>query len=170
MWWRSPTLPILALALALGGCGFHPLYSQAHENTQIRQQLSGVHVSPIDERNGQILYNALMERMHTDESVAQPRYRLQITLEENMGGINYQKNATASGGEMQISANWQLLDVTTGRRVDSGKFSTVDSVNFLGPRYASVVAERDAERRILENLSDLITDRVAIYLTSHKQQ
>jgi LPS-assembly lipoprotein len=110
-----------------------------------------------------------MQRMRSEDTQVKQRYRLQVTIEETLNGINFQKNSTASGGEMSISANWQILDVESGRRLDSGKFSSVDSVNFLGPRYASIAAERDTERRTLENLADLITDRVVVFLSSHPQ-
>ena len=86
-----------------------------------------------------------------------------------MVGINYQKNATASGGEITMSAEWQLLDYQSGQRVAYGHFSSIDSVNYLGPRYASVAAEQDATERSLTDIADMITDRVAVYLSKHPQ-
>jgi len=169
MWWRKPILPAAILALAVGGCGFHPLYSRSANSTQVDKRLSAVHVTPIDERKGQILYTALLQRFHSEESQSGPQYRLQVAIEENMTGINYQKNATASGGEMQLVVRWQLLNYQTGQRAANGQFTANDSVNYLGPRYASVAAERDTERQALENMADLITDRIAVFLDTHPQ-
>ena len=171
MWWRNAQCLMVLVVLALTGCGFHPLYgsrSGTPASAQIRERLSSVQVSPIDERLGQILHNALLDRIPSEDASAQPLYRLQVTVQEAISGINFQKNATASGGEMSVSSSWQLFDRSTGRRLASGSFSSIDSVNYLGPRYASIVAERDAERRALDDLADMITDRVAVYLSTHK--
>ena len=159
----------MGLLLALSGCGFHPLYGSntGLAGTQNHDAFGLVAVSPIDDRIGQILFNALTARMHAGSQQTQPLYRLQITLHQSVAGINYQKNATASGGETTMAADWQLLDYQTGRRLSHGRFTSIDSVNYLGPRYASVAAEQDSAERSLNDIADMITDRVAVYLSQH---
>ena len=160
------------LSLALAGCGFHPLYgskSVSQTDAQVKERLALVKVAPIDDRNGQILHNELEYRLHSETKAVKPEYTLLITLSSSLGGINFQKNATASGGELNMTATWNLIRYSSDKSLASGSFTSVDSVNFLGPRYASVSAERDAEHRAINDLADMITDRVAVYLSSHKQ-
>jgi LPS-assembly lipoprotein len=170
MWWRKAPLAIVMLALSLGGCGFHPLYgsrSTQPASKEVKTLLSRVYVAAIDDRIGQILHTNLMERLRSEDNAAPPLYRLQITLQEKTNGINFQKNASASGGELTMVANWILLPYSGQKPLISGNFTTVDNVDYLGPRYASTVAERDAESLALTNIADVITDRVALYLAGH---
>ena len=169
MWWRNVQLLGVLTTLAVSGCGFHPLYGAKNGTSDqaIHDQFAKVHISPIDDRIGQILYNDLQERMRTASAEVKPIYRLQVLLQQNMTGINYQKNATASGGEMTVDANWQLLDYQSGKRLAYGHFSSIDSVNYLGPRYDSVASEQNSTDQALRDISDMITDRIAVYLSSH---
>ena len=169
MWWRKAPLPALGLLLALSGCGFHPLYGHGNgiAGTKAHDNFGIVHISPVDNRLGLAMTNALEARMHTESSSLQPLYRLQVKLDQSTTGINFQKNATASGGETTVTAEWQLVDFQTGKRVSYGRFSSIDSVNYLGPRYASVAAEQNALDQAVTDLADMITDRVAVYLSQH---
>ncbi len=170
MWWRNLSVLALGAALSLAGCGFHPLYTErAGPHTEVRQALASVYVGTIQDRMGQQMRNMMVERLTPDGEPSAPRYRLNITLTRVMGGINFQKNATASGGEMTLSAQWYLNDNKTGRLIRSGALSSTDSVNYLGPRYASVSAERDAESRLLTDMADMITDQVAVFVESRHQ-
>ena len=169
MWWRSASFLGVILALVLTGCGFHPLYGSRNgiRDTQNQEKFALVHISPIEDHSGLILRNALEDRMHPDSGATDPKYRLQVMLQQTNKGINYQKNATASAGEITMTATWQLLDFQTGQRLAYGKFNSVDSVNYLGPRYASVASDQDAQNRSLNDIADMITDRIAVYLTQH---
>lgn len=170
MWWRNLSSIALGAALSLAGCGFHPLYNErASGHTEVRHALAMVYVGTIQDRMGQQFRNLLVERLTPDGEPATPRYTLNVTLVRTMGGINYQKNATASGGEMVLSAQWFLNDTKTGRLLRSGALTSTDSVNYLGPRYASVSAERDAETRLLDDMADMVTDQVAIYIQPQNQ-
>lgn len=167
MWWRNLSALVVMSALGLSGCGFHPLYAQRQASTaQAKDVLGTVHISTINDRSGQILRNNLLERFTPNGEPSAPRYTLTVTLLESMAGINFQKNATASGGELTMSVTWALINNQTGLSVSQGAFSSVDSVNYLGPRYASVAAESDAESRLLSDIADLMTEQVAVYLSS----
>jgi LPS-assembly lipoprotein len=171
MWWRS--LPVLALiaALSLSGCGFHPLYNhRVSASADVKKELGAVRVATISDRTGQILHNKLLERLTPEGEPEKPRYTLNVTMTEVMYGINFQKDATASGGEMNITVVWYLNENDTGRMVRSGSFSSVDSVNYLGPRYASVSAERDAEQRLLSDIADVLTDQISVYLQANQRR
>ena len=170
MWWRKAQIWGVVLILSFTtGCGFHPLYGKKGGlyDSQNRDRFAQVHISPINDRDGLTLHNALEERMRSDTVAVEPRYRLQISISENTVGINYQKNATASGAEITLTTNWQLLDYQSGKRLAYGSFNSKDSVNYLGPRYASVAAEQSAKTQSIYDIADMITDRIAVYLSEH---
>lgn len=168
MWSRNLSPLVVIAALALSGCGFHPLYAQHRTalSAQTQDVMSTVHIATINDRTGQILRNFLLERITPNGEPASPHYTLTVTLLESMGGINFQKNATASGGELTMNVTWALIENQNGQIVAQGDLSSVNSVNYLGPRYASVAVERDAESRLLTDVADMLTERVAVYLSS----
>jgi LPS-assembly lipoprotein len=178
MWWSSPSrhpargLRAAALLLlgGLSGCGFHPLYATDPKapHTDFTQQMARVRVESIEDRNGQILRNALIQHLTPEGEPTKPLYTLSVTLSEAMSGVGFQKDASASAGEMTITADFALHN-PNGTIALLGSTTSVVDVNYLGPTYASVAAERDAEQRALSTIADTITDRVAIFLRNGPQ-
>ncbi len=73
---------LLPVALALGGCGFRPLYG-SRGNAPGAVELAAVTVGPIADRLGQILRNDLTERLSPLGESFEPRYRLDAKLSES---------------------------------------------------------------------------------------
>ena len=155
---------VLAAVLALSACGFHPLYqSRGDAASPIAKEFASIRINGIADRDGQILRNLLLERLNPDGEPLHPRYVLSVHLTRQMSGIAYQKDATASGGELTLTAVYTLRD-TANNATYGGSAASVISVNYLGARYASVAAERDAENQALTQLADSLQDRLATYL------
>ena len=51
--------PVLAIAVLLGGCGFHPLYGGA--NGGMSDTLSSIYVEPMPDRVGYELRNTMID-------------------------------------------------------------------------------------------------------------
>lgn len=159
MWWSRALLLLAVMALGPAACGFQPLYGERENH--VVAGLSSVHVNSIEDRIGQQLRNNLVERM---QPKGPTKYRLSATLDESAMGLGQRRDATATVGRLSMSATYTLTDAVTGDAVLAGRAESVVSFNFLGPRYASVAAERDSQERALADLADQITGRVATYL------
>ena len=162
-------ISVLALAALLGGCGFHPMYAQRTPTSPkqtVADRLALIKIGTIQDRQGQILRNALVERLTPKGEPSKPAYTLRVTLSKTEGGINFQKNATASSGETSVSATWVLTDLATGKSPAGATFTSVDSFNYLGPRYGSIAEERDSEERVYLDMADMIVDRIAATLAA----
>ena len=169
MWWSRAFLLTAILLLGPIGCGFHPLYGQhstaAGADDSVAAQMADIRITPILDRNGQILRNALVERLTPQGEPATPKYALVVKVVETMSGLGQQKDSYASLGEMHESVQFTL------KRVDGpvafvGAINTVVSVNYLGPRYGSVAVERDAEERSMTEVAEEIRDQIASYLNN----
>lgn len=172
MWWSKATLaPVLAICAVLAagpvGCGFQPLYAQGGAQAD-GVDLSAVRIAGIENRLGQQLRNALVEQFSPQGEPAQPRYLLLVTLQQTESSLGYRKDSFATLGSMQVRALYQLMD---GDKVVASDYSsTTASFNYLGPRYASIAMERDAEERVVAQLAQDIRHRVALFLSGRTRR
>jgi len=165
MSWSRSFLVAAGVAALSSGCGFHPLYGQRSSAAPagIADQMAAIRISGIQDREGQMLRNALIDRLTPRGEPSTPAYILDVRLSESMTGLGQQKNSYASLGEMNVAASFSLLS-RDGRNGFSSAAHSVVSVNFLGPRYASVAVERDATERAIADVADSIRDQVAAWL------
>jgi LPS-assembly lipoprotein len=156
---------LLSLAAAgLSGCGFRPVYGSAGATGSAAAQLSQVHVDTIPERNGQMLRNALIERMNVNGIPAQPRYRLVIGLKEEELDLGIRRDATVTRGQIKMTASYQLVDAKTGTIADKGTARSISSYNVVESDFGTFVSRADAQARALQDLSEDITLRLALRL------
>ncbi len=153
----SSNLPSRRLALlgllALGGCGFAPVYG-----------------------NGSGLRD--MIAFETDDSVA--GYRMRVQLEQRLGqtsAARYVLHVTQSQGRRGAAiaddgdttrynvtgtARWSLTDSTTGQRIENGEVDAFTSYSATGSTTATQTAATDATARLSVILADMIADRLLI--------
>ena len=152
----------LAIALlALGGCGLRPLYSGGSSGT-VASTLRSVSVAPIPGQPGWLMRNKLVDRLG-DSDAANPAYRLDVTLDDNITSFGLRSDQSATQERRTLRARFQLVDLRNGTVVlDSTAGSDAD-VDIVSSEYATVAAEQTA----LENLTDIVADqivaRVALY-------
>ena len=156
---------LLALsAVGVSGCGFRPVYGSASATTSAAARLAQVHVETIPERNGQILRNALIERMNVNGLPPRPAYRLVIGLKEDELDLGIRRDATVTRGQIKMTATYQLLEVATGAVADQGTARSVSSYNVVESDFGTFVSRADAQARALQDLSEDITLRLALRL------
>jgi LPS-assembly lipoprotein len=163
MWWSRLLTLLAVLALGPAGCGFHPLYakSEAAGESAVRGEMAQVRIGLIENRLGQQLRNALLERITPAGEPADPSYTLSVKLSESETSLGYRRDSFATLGLLIVTAAVSLgpQGLIRGEAVTA----TV-SFDYLGPRYASVAMERDAEERAIQQLADQISQRVGLAL------
>ncbi|MEW5727589.1 MAG: LPS assembly lipoprotein LptE [Pseudomonadota bacterium] len=173
MWWSRAVLLLAVLALGPAGCGFKPLYgtSQGGVSADVAEILASVRVRAIQDRKGQQLRNALVQRLNPGGEPARARYDLIVKTTTSLEGLGQQKDDRATLGRMLVEATYVVVTPGGGEdgpAVASGRTRSVVSFNYLGARYASVVMERDAEERALDEVAENIRRQLAVHFEKGK--
>src|SRR5690348_9360456 len=100
-------------ALALGGCGFRPLYGPRGAQDW-DPDLAAIKVDHIPDRPGQVLALALRENLNPAGKAVPVKWHLQTALTIARSDLGIQRNATATSSEITVSASFALFDVASG--------------------------------------------------------
>lgn len=159
------------LALGPVGCGFEPMYARTSAQTApVVAELAGVRVMGIEDRNGQMLRNALVSRLTPRGEPGRPSHSLEIRLSQSQEDLAERSDGKASLGRLFIIATFRLVEYQSERVVFAGTSRSVVSYRLLGPTYSSTAVERDAEKRALGDLAEDIRAQVATFFANGKGQ
>lgn len=159
---RRQALSVFSSAGALsvlGACGFRPLYGGSSDSAFIRENpLSGVSIGLIEDREGQILRNFLIDRFQPDGS---DRYSLstKLTVVEQDLGVAF--DATTTRSRVVVTASF--IFVYKGGRHSFTSRSAASYSTVLSD-YGSLVARQDATERGLREIADEAKIRLVAFL------
>ena len=149
----------LVLLSLLTACGFQPLYgSKSGTVLATESPLNRVRIALIEDREGQILRNLLIDRFQPDGS---NRYALVTRLNIVEEDLGVAEDSTTTRSRVIVSANFRLVygDKTHGFTARSaGSFSTVQS------DYGTLVARQNATERSLRDIADEAKVRISAFL------
>ncbi|MDR6775052.1 LPS assembly lipoprotein LptE [Azospirillum sp. BE72] len=151
-------------AASLSGCGFQPLYGGKGVGAAAADRLMEVDIASIPDREGQKLRNLLIDNFYPSERPSNPRYRLDVALSASEQKLALQKDATAVRAQLLVNAPYRLTDTQTGQVVFQSSSRSMISYNTLEQHYAAIATVQSAYDRALEDISNDITTRVAMYL------
>lgn len=162
---KAARLVLLAFALGLAGCGFHPLYgSGSFSPTAV--SFDAVSVAPIPGHDGLRLRNNLIDGLTGGHAVTKPRYRLEIELKSTEAGSLVQGDASITRYSVDLIATFRLIETAAENPVLSETSRISTTYNVPASPYASTVARDDAVARATHQLADDIRIRVASFLES----
>lgn len=150
----------LAAMAGLAACGYKPLYGQ---KGAIRRHMGQVKIDPIASRQGQILRNALLDRINPDGAPGAAPYRLKINYSESLSQVAIRRDEAATRANLRISVNFELRENASGVVVFRGRSRRTSSYNIVTSDYANVVARRAAQRRAADLIAEDIATRLALY-------
>lgn len=157
---------VLSAAFALSavplvsGCGFRPLYGGTSESSFIRDNpLAGVSIALIEDREGQMLRNFLIDRFQPDGSNL---YVLSTELQVSEQDLGIAFDATTTRSRVVVTARFTLR-YDGGEHIfvsrSAGSYSTVLS------DYGTLVARQDATERSLREIADEAKIRLVAFLS-----
>jgi LPS-assembly lipoprotein len=162
--------------LGLAGCGFQPVYGPGGERNAVtgagmRDELAAVRVSPIGERNGQLLRRALQRQLEGLRPGTQARYDLRATLSYQAEGEGYRRDGVITRVRYVATATWILSTAALPPVVvERGTVRTLDTYNIPDLQFfASDSSRDDMERRLVAEMSDRIVIAVAAVLRRRMQ-
>ncbi len=155
---------VLGGVLTLGGCGFRPIY-RATADSAVNEDLSHIYVPVLAERSGQLLRQALQQRLDGAEGGHERRYELVPVLKVGFEGIGIQRDNSSTRTRVDASADWTLRALAPGRTILVGGSSRVlDGYNVIDQQFFAAELESDAAlRRITAALADQITVQLGIF-------
>jgi LPS-assembly lipoprotein len=158
---------ILACYLLLSSCGFRSLYGEPVALTQsTRQELAAIEILPVANYDGMRFRQDLQQQLGGQQINKNPRYQLNIRLDDNLDYFGIRPDDTSSYGKVRVYAEYTLTDKTTGKVVTTGHARSTGGYTIVRSQYASLYAEEDARRRALRSLAD----RIALQLAMHFQK
>ncbi|MEQ8667296.1 MAG: LPS assembly lipoprotein LptE [Rhodospirillales bacterium] len=162
---RLRTGVLVVALMALGACGFEPLYGQGTASGAA--QLSGIRVAPIDDRIGQQLRNELRGYLTPHGLNDVPEWELRVELEESISEVLVEETSFATRADLTVRAKFRIVSLgDQPLSVPAATTSAIGSYNLLEAtnEYANVVAERDARAKAIRVVARDIARQIAIWL------
>lgn len=155
----------LGAALALGGCGFQPMYGSHSTSAEAEKLLGSVAIGQIGkDRTGQILRNDLIDKISGGRTAQNPRFRLDVALETiELGGL-VQTDSSITRYTVTMRGKISLIDLATGTAVMNELARATTAYNVPQSEYGAIAAQQDAYRRASGQLADEIRSRIASFL------
>jgi LPS-assembly lipoprotein len=159
-------LVVVAVVAMLGGCGYRPLYGERGVvgSPSVREILAEVKITPIADRRGQMLHNALLDRLNQRGEPVAPRYTLTVRLRESVRALETRRDGTVTRADVVLTALYDLRDTANELVVFRERSESAVGFNLSTQRFAAVVSEDDARRRAVEQLADDIALQVALFV------
>lgn len=160
--------------LALGGCGFRPLYGPAaapDAPDDLRRELAAVRVALIGERFGQLLRRDLQRRFEGLAPGTPGRYLLTVAVGFDTEILGYRRDGTISRVRTIATGDWNLATQSVPPQV-IGRSAipprVMDAFNVPDLQFFAADTARDAtDQRIVEVLGQQIAQGVTLELRRH---
>ena len=157
----SRALFALMMALALSACSLQPIYAGASGKGAVAD-LSAVEIAPIKGRTGWLVATALEDRVSLRRTQAEPRYRLDVQLDESLESLGLLSDETVTRERRILRARYQLIDLSNGAIVLDSTAGSDAGIDVVSSDYATIAAERAAAERLAETVADQIVTRVSV--------
>jgi LPS-assembly lipoprotein len=154
-----PAAFLAVAALTLSACGFTPLYGPQ----SVTKGLGSIEVVAADGRAGYLLREKLDDALARDVNLL-PTHRLVYTVSEMRYARGVRVDNVANRYELNLTANWRLLDVKTGQAVRSGSTSAAVTYDSADQPYASISAQQDSQERAATEVARRIQLELATWL------
>ena len=162
-----------ALALAaLAGCGFKPLYgtNSATHAPAAAVQFAQIEIPPLPNETGQELRNMLIDELHPGGPADSYKYTLKVAIREADLNLGLQQNATATRGQVRLTAEYWLVDADNGKTLVHETVRTSTGYNILINQFGTVLSTADARNRGLQQIADELTLHLALYFQSDQKK
>jgi LPS-assembly lipoprotein len=157
---------IVALSLALAGCGLQPLYSGGGAGV-VGRELAAIEVPAIEGQAGWLVRNALVDRLGAAGQSAS-RYRLDVRLDDRLEGLGVLSDDTIGRERRTLRARYQLVDLSNGEILVDATAGSDAGIDVVSSEYATIAAEQTALENLAREVASQITTRLA--LTLREQQ
>ncbi|HEX3366288.1 LPS assembly lipoprotein LptE [Phenylobacterium sp.] len=155
------TVAVASASLALGGCGFTPLYGAPG----VVPKLAAINVVQPQGRAGFLI------REHLDDAFAKNRsaaaaYTMRLSLAEARYPRGVRTDNVATRYEYVLTADYTLANLPGGDVAKKGRVRVEVTYDSADQPYASIAAEQDAEDRATQEAARRIQLELASWLAT----
>jgi LPS-assembly lipoprotein len=161
----APPTTIIALLLALSGCGWTPLYADP-QSGPASAELRAIRVDPIPERIGQRLELALRNSFNPAGEPTKARYRLATSLQFSLSNLGLISAGTSTIGRVDLYVTYRLIDLQSGALLLTNTVHSQNTFALNPNEYSTVVGEYDAAGRSVVEINNEIVTRLTLFLQS----
>lgn len=155
-------LPAALLAVAgltLSACGFTPLYGPE----LVTKGLGSIEVVAPEGRVGYLVREKLDDALARNVNLL-PTHRLIYIVKEQRYARGVRVDNVANRYELNLTADWKLLDVKTGQVVRAGSSSAAVTYDSADQPYASIASQQDSQERAAAEVARKIQLDLAAWL------
>ena len=156
---------VMAMAAMVSGCGFHPVYAVRGTSSPARHELGLIDVALLPDRPGQLLRQALQQRLANPGEALAKRYQLSVGYGIAAEAIGVQQDTTATRIRQSATATWSLKMLDPANTlVTSGSARALDGLNVIDQQYFEADLAGEATQR---RLADAIANQITLQLASY---
>ena len=131
------------------------------------EDLMAISVKNIKNRPGQILRNSLMNKINPENKRVISKYRLTIEISESQNNLAYRQDMSATRTDLEIDAKYILTNIKNGNILIDSSTKSISSFDVVESVYATIVAEKDAREKSLQDISDQIYTTLIIFFKNN---
>lgn len=161
-----PAFVVFAL-FGLAACGFQPLYGE-RTDFSIAEKFAEIQIAPFADRVGQQLHNALVAQLYVRGRAETPSYRLDARISEVTASLAVRKSTLATRANLKMTAQYGVQKILDGRQIMTASSTATVSYNILDSEFGTLMAEKNARERAVQQLANDIRSRLAAMFTSGK--
>lgn len=154
----------LVAALALGGCGFTPLYA----DQGLVSGLTKIETIAPEGRTGALLRESLDDQLARDGAAA-ALFRLEIDLKETRTARGRRPDGVASRFEYVGTAAWKLVSKADGKVLTAGVTTAEVTIDRADQPYAAIAGQQDAEQKMADELARKIRLEISIWMAQQRE-
>ncbi len=162
-------LVFAAVTVALGGCGFQPVYGSAANGGAVpAAELAFVDVGLIPNREGQVLRQEIQRRLERGGRSDAKKYVLSVGYSVALEGLGVLQDTSVTRYRVHGRANWTLRGAEPGTpAITGGLVRSMDAVNAINQQFFAVDQSADAARvRVASDIAEQIVSQVASYFAA----
>lgn len=152
----------------LAGCGFQPLYGDyTRSGSDVTADLAQVEIAIGNNREGQILYNFLLDRFNPKGKPVAPSFALSSTITVSSQSLGTQIDESTVRARLIASVQAVLSDKASG---EAWSFTSEAIVGYSTTEdvYAAQVSEDGALEQALRSISDDLRIQVATFIEKRR--
>lgn len=152
---------VMSAVWAVSACGFEPLLGRGGGNFDAPKELAAIRIEPIPERSGQVLRNALLDRLTPQGQAPGARYVLRVRLQEPRQALLLRRDDIISRSSYSGQASFEVRDAQ-GRRLFSGSSAFTTDFEIASSEFATFASRENARDRVMELIADDIRNQIAL--------
>lgn len=139
--------------VTLAACGFTPVYGPGGSAEGLRGAIT---VTAPSDANSFVLVKRLEERLGRNLSAP---YELSYTITTQSEGVGVTPRQEITRTQILGAIEFKVTSVASGAVVDQGSISNFTSYSTEGSTVSTASVERDANRRLMVSLADMMVTR-----------